>query len=256
MPKINQDQLIESYIEWLHSRISIEDLDGIYQITSPYLDVNNDRLQIYVSNEGDILKLSDDGQVINELEMSGCHISNSKKRMEILNFILNKFGVKKNGDELFIHATLDNFAQKKHSLLQAMLSVNDMFMTTRANVTSVFLEEVENFLNENDIRFSDNVSFIGKSGFTHNFDFVIPKYRKVPERIIKVINNPRRDTAESLIFSWNETKETRKSDAVMYAFLNDENKSVSDSLISAFKQYEIKTVQWSMKDQYLHELTA
>lgn len=164
--------------------------------------------------------------------------------------------MKKNGDGLFIHATLDNFAQKKHFLLQAMLSVNDMFMTTRANVNSVFLEEVESFLNENDIRFSDNVSFIGKSGFTHNFDFIIPKYRKIPERIIKVINNPRRDTAESLIFSWNKTKETRKSDVVMYAFLNDENKSVSDSLISAFKQYEIKTIQWSVKDQYLHELTT
>jgi len=47
----------------------IEDLDDIYQITSPYLDVNN---------EGDILKLSDDGQIINELKMLGCHISNSK----------------------------------------------------------------------------------------------------------------------------------------------------------------------------------
>lgn len=256
MSKLNQDQLMDSYINWLKARISIEDLDGVYQITSPYLDVNNDRLQLYVSNEGDTLKLSDDGHVINELEMSGCSISSSKKRMEILNFILNKFGVQKNGDELYIYATIDNFAQRKHFLLQAMLSVNDMFMTTRANVTSIFLEEVERFLSENDIRFSDNVAFIGKSGFTHNFDFLISKYRDIPERIIKVINNPRRDTAESLIFAWNETRETRKSKAVMYAFLNDENRKVSDSIISAFKQYDIIPVQWSLKEEYIQELTA
>lgn len=256
MPKINQDQLKKSYIDWLNSRITIEDLDGVYQITSPYLDVNNDRLQLYVSKEGDVLKLSDDGQVINELEMTGCNISRSKKRMEILSFILNKFGVKQNGDELFIYATMGNYAQRKHFLLQAMLSVNDMFMTTRANVTSIFLKEVERFLVENEIRFSDNISFIGKSGFTHNFDFVIPKFREIPERIIKVINNPRRDTAESLIFAWNETRETRKSKAVMYAFLNDENKSIGDTITSAFNQYNIKPIPWSQSGQYIDELIA
>lgn len=256
MLKLNQDQLKRSYINWLNARISIDDLDGVYQITSPFLDVNNDRLQLYVVNEGDYLRLSDDGHIINELEMSGCNISNSKRRLEILSFILNKFGIKKSGEELFIHATLDDFPQKKHFLLQAMLSVNDMFMTTRVNVTSIFLEEVEEFLTKNDIRFSDNISFVGKSGFTHNFDFLIPKFGETPERIIKVINNPRRDTAESLLFSWDETRETRKSNAVMYAFLNDDNKNINHTIISAFKQYGIKPVQWSKKGQYIHELTA
>lgn len=256
MTQLNQDQLKNAYIDWLRARISIDDLDGVLQITSPYLDVNNDRLQLYVINEDNTLKLSDDGHVINELEMSGCHIANSKKRQSLLDLILNKFGVQKNGDELFVYANLENFAQKKHFLLQAMLSVNDMFMTTRENVTGIFLEEVERFLVNHEIRFSDNISFIGKSGFTHNFDFVIPKYGNAPERIIKAINNPKRDTAQSLIFSWNETRETRKSKAVMYAFLNDDERNVSHAVITAFQQYGIKTIQWSDKNQYIKELTA
>jgi len=189
MPQLNQGQLKTAYMNWLNERITIHDLDGVFQITSPFLDVNNDRLQIYVIPEGDSLKLSDDGHVINELEISGCSIFDSKKRIEILTFILNKFGVERNGNELFIRATIDTYAQKKHFLLQAMLSANDMFMTTRSNVGGIFSEEVEKFLLEKDIRYSDNISFIGKSGFTHNYDFVIPKYRNTPERMIKAINN-------------------------------------------------------------------
>lgn len=255
MPQLNQGQLKTAYMNWLNERITIHDLDGVFQITSPFLDVNNDRLQIYVIPEGDSLKLSDDGHVINELEMSGCSIFDSKKRIEILTFILNKFGVERNGNELFIRATIDTYAQKKHFLLQVMLSTNDMFMTTRSNVGGIFLEEVEKFLLEKDIRYSDNISFIGKSGFTHNYDFVIPKYRNTPERMIKAINNPTRSTAESLLLSWGETRETRKSKTVLYAFLNDEHE-ISDTIMNAFHQYDIKPVQWSAREGFINELSA
>lgn len=48
---------------------------------------------------------------------------------------------------------------------------------------------------QNDIRYNDDVSFIGKSGFTHNFDFTIPHYKNISQRIIKVVNNPNRNKA-------------------------------------------------------------
>ena len=181
-------------------------------------------MQIYVIPDGDTLTLSDDGYIIDELQMSGCDVFSSNRRKEILDSILNKFGVKRENEELFVKATLKDFPQKKHFLLQAMLSVNDMFMTTRDNVTSIFIEEVETFLYQHDIRFTDNISFVGKSGFTHNFDFVIPKYKNTPDRVIKAINNPTREKAESLLFSWDDTKENRKSETILYAFLNDTRK--------------------------------
>jgi hypothetical protein len=252
-----QDQLKTSYISWLNQRLTMKDLDnGIIQITSPFLDRDNDRLQIYVVPDGDDLKLSDDGYILNELMMSGCNVFSSKKRMEILEVILNSHGIKRNGEELLVKTTLKSFPQKKHSLLQAMLSINDMFMTTRENVTSIFLEEVEKFLDESEARYSENVSFTGKSGFTHHFDFVIPKFKKHPERIIKVINNPTREKSESLLFSWDDTKETRRSDAVLYTFLNDSEKPISKNIISAFAEYNVKPVIWSKRKDYIKELSA
>ncbi|MFE8696189.1 DUF1829 domain-containing protein [Cytobacillus sp. FJAT-53684] len=256
MTIINQDQLKTSYINWLNEKITIRDINGVFQITSPLLDRNNDRMQIYVIPDGDSLILSDDGHVIDELQMSGCDVFSTKRRKEILDNILNKFGVKRNNEELFVKATLKDFPQKKHFLLQAMLSVNDMFMTTRENVTSIFLEEVENFLYKNDVRYSENVSFFGKSGFTHNYDFIIPKFKENPERIIKAINNPTRDKAETLLFSWDDTRETRKSEAVLYAFLNDTDKKINKNILSAFAQYDVTPILWTKKEKYIKELSA
>lgn len=256
MIQLNQDQLRKNYIDWLNHRMTIEVLDGVFEITSPFLDVNNDRMQIYVVPDGNKMKLSDDSSIITELKISGCDIYGTEHRQRILSFILNKFGIQRKDDELFVYATLENYPQKKHFLLQAMLTVNDMFMTSRSHVTNIFLEEVENFLVENDIRYTDDISFVGKSGFTHSFDFVISKYRNIPERIIKAINNPNRSTAESLILSWNETRNMRKSKPVLYAFLNDTNQQISNHIINAFNEYEIETVTWSKRDKIIDELSA
>lgn len=40
------------------------------------------------------------------------------------------------------------------------------------------------------IRYTPKVKFTGKSGYDHLFDFVIPKSRQQPERIIQAINRP------------------------------------------------------------------
>lgn len=256
MKMVNQDQLKASYINWLNEKITIKDINGVFQITTPLLDRNNDRLQIYVAQNGDSLTLSDDGHIIDELQMSGCDVFSTNRRKEILDTILNKYSVKREGEELFVKANLNDFPQKKHFLLQAMLSVNDMFMTSRDNVTGIFLEEVESFLYQHDIRFTDNISFVGKSGFTHNFDFVIPRYKNTPDRILKAINNPTREKAESLLFSWDDTKENRKSETILYAFLNDSEKKIGRNILSAFAQYDVKPVPWTLKSNFIKELSV
>lgn len=256
MIQLNQEQLKKDYLNWLNNRIKIENLDGVFEITSPFLDKNNDRLQIYVVPENNHLKLSDDSSIITELQMSGCDVFGTDYRMKMLSLILNKFGVQRDESELYIYATEDDYAQKKHFLLQAMLSVNDMFLTSRPHVVNIFLEEVAQFLEQNNIRFNDDVSFVGKSGFTHSFDFAIPRYHDIPERIIKAINNPNRSTAESLLFSWNETRDMRRSESVLYAFLNDQDHAISENIKSAFSKYDIKTVTWSNRKQVVDELSA
>jgi hypothetical protein len=252
-----QNTLKNSYIEWLKEKITTKNLNDAIEITSPLMDRHNDHLQIYAIPSGDTIKLTDDGYIISDLLMSGCDISTSKRRKEILNTILNSYGVQvSNDDELFVETTLEKFPQKKHMLLQAMINVNDMFMTTKETVQSIFIEDVENFFINNDIRYTENISFAGKSGFTHKFDFVIPRSKQSPERIVRTINNPNKSTVANLLFSWSDTREMRRQDTTLYTFLNNSDKKISDEVLSAFTKYDVKTVLWSEREKYITQLIA
>ena len=54
---------------------------------------------------------------------------------------------------------------------------------------------------ENEIRYTPSVKFTGKNGYDNLFDFVIPKSKKQPERILQVINRPSRDEAGATAFA-------------------------------------------------------
>jgi hypothetical protein len=95
------------------------------EITTPYLDRHNDALQIYVRAENGGYVLTDDGYTIHDLQASGCNLTG--KRQDLLKMTLSGFGVKLRDEALEVQSTADTFPLKKHSLVQAMLAVNDLF---------------------------------------------------------------------------------------------------------------------------------
>ena len=119
--------------------------------------------------------------------------------MSLLHSTLNGFGVKLSGSAIEAEASKENFALKKHNLLQAMLAVNDMFYLASPMVSSIFYEDVIAWLDKNEIRYVTNVKFTGKSGLDHHFDFVIPKSKTQPDRFPQAIGE--RDLAVSMVGS-------------------------------------------------------
>jgi hypothetical protein len=221
------------------------------EITTPYLDRHNDYLQIFMKKKDDSFVLTDDGYILNDLEQSGCKIISptiSPKREQLLKLTLNGFGVKKEGNALTVSATLENFALRKHNLVQAMLAVNDMFYLAEPMVASIFYEDVVSWLDANEIRYTPRVKFTGRSGFDHSFDFVIPKSRTKPERILQTINRPNKDSAALLAFAWVDTKEERSTESKSYALLNDQERSVPQEVIEALRNYEVTPIPWSLRE--------
>lgn len=254
------DRLIEGYWRWLRDKTITKTTGAWTEITTPYLDRHNDYIQIYARKNDDKFLITDGGETILDLEQSGCSLEKSPKRQAILRTILNGFGVHENDGELQITATSDNFSLRKHNFVQALLSVQDMFMLATPTVESIFLEDIAEWLDEQDIRYTPNVKFAGKTGFDHQFDFVIPKSRKAPERILRAINNPNRGSAQNLIMGWLDTRESRHAaghtDSVLFAFLNDETKAVSGNVIDAFENYGITPIKWSDRDAFRERLAA
>lgn len=248
--------LTNQYVEWLRDKTTLKDVGQDWvQITTPHLDRHNDCLQIYVKKQNGGYIISDDGYIINDLLNSGCKLE-SPKRQDLLRMSLAGFGVQKKDEVLEIHATADNFALKKHNLIQAMLAVNDMFLLTSPTIKSLFFEDVESWLDLVDIRYTPKVKFTGKSGFDHMFDFVIPKSKAAPERIVQTINSPNRHTAQDFAFKWVDTKEVRSAESTAYALLNDQFNPIPSGVEDALRNYGAKTVLWSQREDIRRDLAA
>lgn len=246
---------INNYIEWLRQKITFTQLGDWFEITTPFLDYHNDHIQLYVKTDDENIVLTDGGNTLNELDLLGVNIERSERRKNEFTVIMNGFGIKSENNQLIAYANKENFPEVKHRLIQAILSVYDMFLLAEPKVESFFIEDISTFFDENDIRYIKLLSFIGKSGFTHQFDFSIPKTRKRPERIIKAVNSPRKDIISSLLFSFEDTKSIRpESEGIV--LLNDSTSKINEDILQALKEYKLTGIVWSKIKEYLPNLAA
>ena len=242
--------LNDRYFDWLRDKTVLRGIGNDWtEITTPFLDRHNDCLQIYVKPENGTILLTDDGYTVDDLRMSGCDLD-SPRRQAILNEMLNGFGVDFVSGRLEVKGTKREFSQLKHSLLQAMLAVDDMFYLSSPHVSSLFSDDAEAWLEASGVRFTRNVNFKGKSGFLYHVFAVIPKSSNAPERIVQTINNPDRQSAQRLIFEWDDTRETRAVDSIIYPILNDSEKTLRPVILSAFEKYGIKCIPWSERKKH------
>jgi Domain of unknown function DUF1828/Domain of unknown function DUF1829 len=248
-------KLLDRYNAWLKESNNLREIGDWIEITTPYLDRHNDQIQIFARRENGHFVLSDDGYIIRDLESSGCTLA-TPKRQELLKMTLNGFGVRQNRDELLVTATPENFPLRKHNLIQAMLAVNDLFYLAEPIVKSLFYEDVVAWLDASDVRYTPKVKFTGVSGYDHLFDFVIPKSRQAPERILRAINRPRRDSAEAFLHAWTDTQQVRPPDSLAFAVLNDLGQQVPADVPEAFAAYNITPVLWSQRETVKAQLVA
>lgn len=249
-------RLVDGYRAWLKDRTTVRAIHADWvEITTPFLDRHNDYLQIFAKSDNGGFRLTDDGHTLRDLEVSGCSIDTPKRR-SLMMTTLNGFGVEESNGVLRTHATATNFAFRKHALLQAILAINDMFYLSTSNVRSLFKEDVEKWLDEQDIRFVSNIQFTGKSGYQHYFDFVIARSKRAPERIIRAITNPNKDAALNFIQAWTDTSEQRPPDALAVAILNDNARPISAPVLDAMRQYDITPIKWSARGEHLETLAA
>lgn len=251
-------KLIENYYNWLKDNTIINEVGEYTEITTPFLDRHNDCIQFYMKklNNNELL-LTDDGYVLSDLEDSGFAF-NTLKRKELLKDILKIYHIEKKDDSLTVTTTMDNFPQRKHFYIQGILAINDLYNVNKNNVASLFAEDVAKFLENNDILYNENVKITGKSGYDHNIEYILPgiKRKGIPEKYIKVINNPTKSNTESALFTWSDIKNYRKLPNLMFVILNDEENKIKTDILNAYKSYDIQPLFWSNKKDIIERLTA
>jgi Domain of unknown function DUF1828/Domain of unknown function DUF1829 len=246
----NLDNILDEYVNRLKDNTVIKREDGENHVifSTPYLDSYNDYIELIAYKKWDKIIMSDDWWTIANLNMKWVELSTGK-RATIFNQIINWLWVSvSQNNELFIETDISRIWQKKHSLMQAILAVWDMYVLSKQNVISLFKEEVESYFTSNDLYPSKDMKITWKTWYDHMIDFIFNPTKDRNESLIKVINKPKKDSVMSALFSFNDIKHN-KPNSDFFVFLNDINEEPSQEVMHALTQYDVKTKLRSQKTQ-------
>lgn len=245
------NEIIDKYYEFLRERTftDIETGTEWSVISTPFLGLFNDTIELYIKKNENKFLLSDDGATLKNLEYVGSQISRSPKRKDLLDKILLTYGVQLIDEELIIEASEANVAQKKHNLISAISEINDMYMLAKHTVASIFKEDVKSYLDEQQIIYTPQFISKGSTGLEFTFDFQIAYRHK--EIVIKSFNIVNKLNLPNFLFTWEDIKSVREKitgkQVIGLAVINDEEKQLQTEYLEALKNKNADYILWSQR---------
>lgn len=247
------NNLVDDYYTFLKEKtlITTSSTSDWVEISTPFVGLFNDTIDIYAKKEGNRIILSDDGNTLRDLELSGLEVSRSPKRKEILDRILINYGVRISNDELVTEATEKDFPQKKLNMISAISETSDMYYLARHTVASVFREDVKAYLDELELVYTPYFISKGSTGLDFTFDFQIA-YRKT-EIVIKSFNSVNKMNLSHFLFTWDDIRRVREQqtekEIVGLAIINDVDRELNEEYLMALNNKGAESILWSQRHQ-------
>lgn len=250
--KSDIQSLIRDYHDWFMGKTEVAYVADYAVVNIPFIDRHNDYMKVYIKSVSEGVLLTDAGRTISDLYLGGY-----KFPLDLVNSTLGKFGAKLIDHEIQIKSDTNSFAVNQQNLIQAILAINDLpYLHKTRNRREYINKEVAMWMDSINVEYRPKQKLKGKSGITHNFDFLIPHTDGLPDRLLKVVNKPDKQAAIKLVFNWIDVKETFNRDSSMYAMLNDTGSDLDHDVLKALEEYEVKPVPWSRKESLSDLLVA
>ena len=243
------DTAIQDYYKFLKEQTAIiqNSQTGWTIISTPFIGLFNDTIDIFCKESSGIITLSDDGKTIRDLELCGATISRSQKRKEIIDKTILNYGVRFENGELVTQATMKDFPQKKHNLISAIIEIADMYMLAKQNVLAVFKEDVKNYLDDQDVIYTPQFISKGSTGLEFTFDFQIA-YRD-REIVINTFNTINKTNLSKFLFSWDDIRENRQrvaqKEIISLAVINNDDREIRDEYLEALRAKGSDFILWT-----------
>ncbi len=247
------DNSIQEYYKWLREKtiVTKDEQTGWSAITTPFLGLFNDNIEIYVKMEDGKIILSDDGVTLANLELAGVSISRSPKRKEWLEMIFLNYDITINDNELQVIGTEKDFNQKKHNLICAISEISDMAMMAKHTVSSLFSEDVKAYLDEQNIIYTPQFIAKGTTGIDFTFDFQIAGRQN--ELVIKSFNSLNRINVPNFLFGWEDIKPVREKisgkELKGLAIVNNIDKEIKQEYLEALESKGATYILWEQRHQ-------
>ena len=241
--------LINDYYSWLKNKTVIitDEKTEWVAIQTPFIGLFNDVIEMYAKKKDNKIILSDNGETFHNLDLVGTSINRSGERRNIAERILLNYGIQLHNNELVTETTEQNFSQKKHNFLSAIMELNDLYVLSKTSVASIFKEDVRTYLDEKNIIYTPDFISKGSTGLEFMFDFQIAG--KSSELVLKSFNTINKQMLSSFLFSCDDIKPVRekvsKKNVTAIAIINDEEKSVKGEFLEALKSKNANYIIWS-----------
>lgn len=253
------DEAIDEYFKFIkkHTKVAANSYEWS-TITTPFLNVFNDCIELYCKNIGDKIILSDGKETIENLSLCGVNFSHSKTRKSILSSILLNYGITEKNDELFVETSIKRFGQAKHNLICCIMEISDMYMLAKPTVASVFKEDISEFFKERKVIATRNFIAKGSTGIEYNFAFQIAGMSE--EILVDAFNTINHTNVARFVFDWSDIQETRQKTGGKsvrgLAIINDSTKKIDNKYLDALSSKGTDYILFSerFKDKNLKKL--
>ncbi|MGB1204718.1 MAG: DUF1828 domain-containing protein [Chitinophagales bacterium] len=245
------NNLVADYYKWLRNHTLItQGKNGWVTIDTPFVGIFNDTICLFAKKQKGKILLSDDNMTLSNLDLLGVTFKKNTKRYDLLEHILVNYGLELRNDELIIEATESNFTQKKHNFISAILDINNLEVLSKHNVSSIFKEDVREYLDSIDVIYTPE--FMSSGAITkldYTFDFQIAG--KNTELVIKSFSMITKPLLSHFFQSWEEIKpvreKTSRKQVNAIAIIND-TKNIKSEYLEAITSKEADFVLWSTRD--------
>ena len=159
---------VNEYAKWFSSNVTYKETDGGCLVDTPFLSIDNDHLMLRIQQNKDDIVIGDCAYALEYLYLHDYNLD----KVDFVNQVVNKLGLKLIDDEIVASATQDDFGRKMINVMHAVNNVCSLVYTTRARDKKYFRDEVEEYFGAAGLAPGKNVSIQGQST-KHFFDFSI-----------------------------------------------------------------------------------
>jgi len=174
------EDVLSRCLEHLSKGFSIEPIGEGCILHTPYLDPENDPISIFVKEKNNIIRVTDQTEVMGFLFLHGIDLKPKSKQRWYLETTANRLDVQIEGSELFIQTSADELPDAIYRLLEAIHSAMHLMYTAKTRSHLIFYDEVSSWLRELNIPAEEKLQVIGAAGKPIDIDFSITRQNKHP----------------------------------------------------------------------------
>lgn len=202
----NCNDLLQIVTQEFRNRFSIVSLDSDCVLVTPFLNSDVAPVEIYIEITGDSIRLTDEGEALNQLFASGLTIDRSSRYLSQVQLISELNEVQFTGSELSILSTKESLSDDVCRLANAIQAVSFLVYKRSHRQYPKFQDEVERLLMIHEVKYQSTYDVQGYAN-THIIPFYINSTRNVlVEPLTASSISSARNKAKQVAYKWSDLR--------------------------------------------------